>query len=1625
MNKTPPRIQYVLMRILQRLYRVWVALLIGIVCIPLATVVWYATTQYPATEASDIQLSVLTPANNVQVASAITVAFSRAVDPQQIAAQLVVQPAHAYALEWNATQTQVAIIPTTPWQPDTRYTIALPATATTHAADWHWQFQTEPGLSITAVIPSAGSSAVATTDIIVVRFSQAMVPQSVLNRPTPNTLLTATPPFDGTLTWVDQYTAIVRPVVMTVNTPYTIQVNTDVRDMVGRSLSQPYTWQFQTLVPQLTLVAPATGAQQVALTAPIVFTATGDIDEQALRDSIMLWPATSIRTDISNADNETTQITIVPQPTWQRDTEYRLHIGGGNTQVAYQQLTFRTAPALRLVARSPGEGQIISPNQDVRFIFNATLNPQTLTDTITLIPAPITPATITSSGRDIRIQAKWLPGVNPEIRIDALLQSSTGITLGTVLTSLVMLDHQTNHVALPLTNQDIIDATQNAPLIVTSSNIQNLIIRVYDLAPSALVHILGMDADTLAQIVPERYELPVLHEAIIPQPAPKTVVTLPTDLVTRIQSKLVLLIASDEHGHRDVRLVRLLPPHIQIAQIGGAIAIGSQERGVLTSTVELFTNGQMVEQGLRDEQGIWLSQRYPRGGTFIVLDNTSPSDVARIVVPETVVDQQQVTLLSDQRTVTPGSRMSFVVARNSGQQFTQVIPVSLCRSDGVLLASQNIIYAPGQTLSSGKLDIPNQIAYGTYHLCIRTPTITAETPLIVHAPRGERLRLQWNRDNGTIIGRLSDAAAHTVYNATIYWMSGMSVGTTTTAIDGAFRINTDNSAPLTIVAIHQGESSVSNVDALITRTIAISTPVQWVRPGSYSQLTIQIIDPEQRNLSQRVQLVVRNQTGYTATRASIRTDNTGKATVQLAIPRGLWQVEASDGNVTQRMPLRVGGTSERILIAQDPIIPVSPLLLWVGDPSPTPLLLAQHDASGTHVHWTTPNQGVITTTVPITSTFVQLAIPQLGTTSAPVQATDCTTFAVTTDVVRNGSIPITVTTSPDVDLALRLIDQSTGNTVAWQPALHANADGNVVVPIPDNGTSKLMRIDAIVSQPFCSHAHHHDFVVQRAQSLRLDAPMHTRIGDEVVVDVTLNDQLPRTLSYLTATITNALVLDAPASPAITSDQTGNATARWRIKVTHADPQLLIRSASGAHVVWNPVVDEPVVYTRNDGFFLDGRTQINIDSPAPQVDVLRQQREVLYALRADRIDVQNPSQIAHLILFSEQDERIRLLALLDRMRNQQPAWGWGEPSSADVLITADVVSALARAGVTRTAYQDALPWLRTQLADTQIPASIRVLMMRALVLSGDALPPEFTAIGDQLSSLGNEGLAAYLALLPSDQAYRIPEVMALLLERRHTTPRGSYWDEDPATHMLHNRDSVNALLLQSFIAVSVNREIQQAVITYLVGTRGVAGWGDAISNARMWEIRDQLFDALDGSQQTDIQLQPDALLQNRPVWPPLQLQNDITIATNAPVLVGISHADEPPATRNDMIIDRNYALLDGTPLNSESQLSVNDYVNGTLDIVTFAGMNYLRITDPLIQIGQIEFITPPQGFTVMVDPNNRIMLYGNTTRAGVWRCQYRMRITHSGNVFIPAAVAHDAAGTIHARSQATTITVAAP
>jgi hypothetical protein len=370
------------------------------------------------------------------------------------------------------------------------------------------------------------------------------------------------------------------------------------------------------------------------------------------------------------------------------------------------------------------------------------------------------------------------------------------------------------------------------------------------------------------------------------------------------------------------------------------------------------------------------------------------------------------------------------------------------------------------------------------------------------------------------------------------------------------------------------------------------------------------------------------------------------------------------------------------------------------------------------------------------------------------------------------------------------------------------------------------------------------------------------------------------------------------------------------------------------------------------------------------------------------------------------------------------WGWGNSTTSDPLITTDVVSALASAGIPPTNYQSAITYLQQQVGNPQLPATIHALIVRALVQTGWNDTTVFTRLCANPAVLGNEGLAALLLVLPHDQAYAMPALLNELLSRSHSTPRGLTWHADPATTGFHSSDSVNALILQATLRTSVSTSITNQIQSMLLSSRGSDGWSDIITNARMWSMRDTLFQTLDGNQQITILDQHGHLNQNNSVSPGIALNEDVTITSNAPVLVGITHAQPTPIDSDTVRILRRYTTANGQTLAADTPLRVGDIIDVELEIITFAPIPYLTIQEPLPTIGEIISLTPPRDSHVIID-NAVLTLYSATTSPTIMKCHYRIKITSAGTITIPASTARDVAGTWQAQSQPQSMYVPTP
>ena len=1634
MQQLSPQRQRMLMRIIYRLRRFWMTFLVVIVVIPIILTVWYGI--HSLWHIPPITITVTQPfdTHNIAINQPITLVFNRHISPNALTTALQIAPYHQYRTTWDTNNTTLTITPTTPWQPDTRYTLTITADSAVdggidHA--WNMQFTTAPGLHIQTLIPENKSHDVALSTFAVIRFSQPMVAQHQVAQAIPNTLLQITPPISGTIEWLDQTTLVFRPDHWRADSRYTITNTPHLLDINGQQLSTPLTWQFHTIATHIDQVIPANNSQNIALNTPITFKVTGVIDTRLLRASIALVPATPTRIDIVASDNDSINVIITPQPQWQIGTTYQIQIGGAATTLAYQHIRFTTTPALRLIARSPGDGQILAPNQDVRFVFNTDIDTQTITDAVSLNPPPLNPAKITSNGRDIRVLALWPANIQPIITINHTLRSSTGITLTTAISSQLQIDTTISHLILPGAPGSIVPFTPKTGIVIDSQNLHTLHLQLYALPPAMLIRVLGMDNLTLQQLDPKRYNLPLLDTQTITNPQNMQRFVVPPSIWQTPPSRYLLAIGKGNNGSSDIRVMRILPSTLNIITLGGNIIAGTHTtQSNNPSTITLFQEGQLIEQAQSNTDGIWISRPHPQGTKFVVLDDSNPPDAAVVTITHPSLQSSPIHIISNHTTAVIGSQIDITAARSDDTLSPRSSQISLCDATGMQIQTQPMTFAQYQTATQVTITIPDNIAFGIYTVCgddiVDAPTI------IIHPPPSTHLVIhQHPASREGYDGTVTDNAMQPIANATIYWRQNTQTGTTTSNVNGEFHFNTTTDAPITIVAYIHGESVITIVPPTPQRTLRIDTPQQWVQSGKYSTVHLQIDDPNNQNLVRPIKLTVKNTKGYVAIRRTVTSDAQGHVALALAIPQGQWLITATDGELTHQQSFTVGTVpTTPFLVPEMPIIYSNDVMrFFYGTTTPATALVAQFDASGIHAAWTPIQNGIISTTVPISTTMLTIAAQTatgplrqyISTVSTPM----CNATTIKQQAITHGTIPLTLTTTPHSTVAIRVQRPVDGTLWEWYPALHSDANGIVSLNLADDNQSTTFIIDVLQHNPACVRNNQVVLPIIRTQQLSINAPTTSRIGDDVIVTVTLKDSIPTSQSTLTITSTGMILSGVPNDTTVISDANGVSIYYWHAKITTLHPQLTLSSSRGARVSWQPRVTVPLTNTTQDGFMLQGKTIINTDNSTPVFDVISQRDELFRAMMNEPYDPNNPSQLAHRLWLSDSPaERNQLRTRLMLIQSSTGGWGWGNNLPPDPLITTDVVSALASAGIPPASYQPAITYLQQQVVNPQLPATIHALIVRALVQTGWNDSHIFARLCSNPAGLGNEGIAALLLVLPHDQAYAIPALLNELLSRSHTTPRGLTWHADPATAGFHSSDSVNALILQATLRTSVSTSITNQIQSMLLSSRGSDGWSDIITNARMWAMRDTLFRTLDGRQQTTILDQHGHLNQNNAVSPGIALNEDVTITSNAPVLVGITHPQPTPIDSDTVRILRRYTTANGQTLTTGTPLHDGDVIAVELEVITFAAIPYLVIQEPLPTIGEIIALTPPRDSHATID-NAVLTLYSATTSPTIMKCHYRIKITNAGTITIPPSTAHDVAGTWQAQSQPQSMYVPTP
>ena len=1563
----------------------------------------------------------------------IRITFSHAMDEARVAEGLDVTPRTQVDLRWNTQSTELSIVPRTSWFSDTSYTIRLSAIARSATFQpiepWNMQFTTRAVLRVTQFLPATMSTNVPRENIAVVRFNQQMVAQSALHVPLNTPVLQISPPITHTQEWLDTTTVALRSTVYEPNQQYRITVPATTRDSAGRQLGTDVSNTFTISADQVISVTPPDGATNIGGATPVVMTVTGTFDSAALRAAVRVEPATDITVNVEPRSADTTLLTIRPVERWAYATRYRVDIVALGPQQFTAQTQFQTAPELMLVAQSPPNGQPLQAQRDLRFVFNAPLDASTITKAIHFSPEPIRPAQIESTGNDIRIRGVWASQTAPVLRIDTTLRSTAGNLLPTDIIQTFAIDPRSSVLSLAGEPAQIVDVSATQNLRITMAPHSNATLTLTTLNTATYARVRALAPEEFVAYDPIRYGIrPFATIPLTTELDSAVNLDLARILPTTLSSRVILARISDNKGSQDTRFIRVLPATLYTVTLGSTLVAGIP----LTSdgpptTFAVYQNGSSVATGTADERGIWSTDAIKSGTPALIFAEGTPYDVSEQSIAIRTQQTPLLTLLAAQHTLSAGSELPIACARS-----TAAAPlagtVALTTQPGRVLRARPILWNTNQRIATTTLRIPDDTPPGAATLSCTTDSgrIVSHVLILPDQTRIATLT-RTNTDVSTII-RVTDVGQRPIAGAFVYWRDADSYRSTRTDTSGRAEIpDTVATHTLTIMTSQVRFVVPDNTDT----QLSINPLAQWYEPDVPFSISVRLGHDGLTNPNSSIELSIHTSRGTVHQIRTLQIDEQGNATTDLALPLGTWRLTARAGTSTARATANVGvlPPSQTIQAQQTAYDRTEPVR-WLTTTSDAPrLLLATLRDDGLQSTWIDGAPTGIIASDPISdSTTIQSAYATTAVSyrsdATPIFDRACTTATAQANWDKTVGIGVELNAPPDSTISMALTD-ATGALIEWRTNMRVPETGVLQVPFSVPLPASSVTVRTLIAHPWCQRTLTQNFMLQSTGDVQFDAPDAVAIGDVIAVRYTIRDQLPDTDVTVSLDPSALLVVDPLPVYTRTADAVGTVVFRWNMRVLRSNPLLTITPEGAPPTVWKPTVMNPPTSTSPDGFLLTGRTSLDAGRYDTPFDVLRSIEDFATALDDDAANDVTPAHVAHLLWLRRDRHDTSLLERgLLQSRRADMTWGVDATADADPLITADVVIALAQMPYDNAVLLPMIPMLQRTANNTTVPLSVRAHTLYALALVGERNLEAMRALSALRDTLGNEGLAALILCAPQYPEIDFAAMRATLHARAVTASRGVQWAGDPATIGIHSPVAQQMLIAAALLPANPSADIAEAIRSYLLSQRGVAGWGDPIANARAWQIRTLLLPELDDTQRLTVTDGYDHVVSSGAIVHAQRVRGSTSIWSDRPVLVGVEYPRELIPPTQDVVLRQRYTTPEGQELANIPLLSVGQSVDITTDIVCLLPRPFASLYIPVPALTTVTIRKLPLDWSVQEVPGGYVIRM-RTAAVGVWDLRYRITAVRTGSVRLDGLQVTDAAGTLHALAPTKTLYVTTP
>ncbi len=234
------------------------------------------------------------PGEEVLTDQVITVTFDQAMNAASVEAAWQMEPAAPGAFTWQDDHT-LTFIPVEGWQRATRYSVTI-GTGATAANDlslespYEFAVQTIGHLNVSAVIPAPDAEGVAADATITVSFNRPVVPlvstEQLAGLPQP---LAFDPDIPGEGEWLNTSIYMYTPSKpLKGGTTYTVTVQAGLSDVMGATLDETYSWQFETLPPEILNVYPYQNQTGIRLETNVTIQFSQPMDQPSTEEAFML-----------------------------------------------------------------------------------------------------------------------------------------------------------------------------------------------------------------------------------------------------------------------------------------------------------------------------------------------------------------------------------------------------------------------------------------------------------------------------------------------------------------------------------------------------------------------------------------------------------------------------------------------------------------------------------------------------------------------------------------------------------------------------------------------------------------------------------------------------------------------------------------------------------------------------------------------------------------------------------------------------------------------------------------------------------------------------------------------------------------------------------------------------------------------------------------------------------------------------------------------------------------------------------------------------------------------------------------------------------------------------------------